>query len=124
MLILMGAQEGDWDELDLAVRQFQTMTTSPPIFAQACVVAPFGLSLGGGCELTLHSDRAVAAAETYIGMVEVGSAFAGWRRTKEMALRAADAVADTPSLDQFELLRKYFELIAIGKVATSAAEEG
>ncbi|MFN7928510.1 MAG: enoyl-CoA hydratase/isomerase family protein [Blastocatellia bacterium] len=123
MLILMGAQEGDWDELAFAVKQFQTMTTSLRYSSKPVVVAPFGLSLGGGCELTLHSDRAVAAAETYIGMVEVGvGLLPGGGGTKEMALRASDAVADTPNLDQFEVLRKNFELIAMGKVATSAIE--
>ncbi len=123
MLILMGAQEGDWDELSFAVKQFQTMTTSLRYSPKPVIVAPFGLSLGGGCELTLHSDRAVAAAETYIGMVEVGvGLLPGGGGTKEMALRASDAVADTPNLDQFEILRKNFELIAMGKVAVSAAE--
>ena len=123
MLILMGAQEGDWDELAFAVKQFQTMTTSLRYSPKPVVVAPFGLSLGGGCELTLHSDRAVAAAETYIGMVEVGvGLLPGGGGTKEMALRASDAVADTPNLDQFEILRKNFELIAMGKVAVSAME--
>ena len=123
MLILMGAQEGDWDELMIGVRQFQTMTMSLRYAPKPVVVAPFGLSLGGGCELTLHSDRAVAAAETYIGLVEVGvGLLPGGGGTKELALRAADAVADTPNLDQFEILRKNFELIAMGKVAVSAAE--
>ena len=123
MLILMGAQEGDWDELMIGVRQFQNMTMSLRYAPKPVVVAPFGLSLGGGCELTLHSDRAVAAAETYIGMVEVGvGLLPGGGGTKEMALRASDAVADTPNLDQFEILRKNFELIAMGKVAVSAME--
>ncbi len=123
MLILMGAQEGDWDELMIGVRQFQNMTMSLRYAPKPVVVAPFGLSLGGGCELTLHSDRAVAAAETYIGLVEVGvGLLPGGGGTKEFALRASDAVADTPNLDQFEILRKNFELIAMGKVATSAAE--
>ncbi len=123
MLILMGAQEGDWDELIIGVRQFQNMTMSLRYAPKPVVVAPFGLSLGGGCELTLHSDRAVAAAETYIGLVEVGvGLLPGGGGTKEMALRASDAVADAPNLDQFEILRKNFELIAMGKVAVSAAE--
>ena len=71
----------------------------------------------------MHSDRAVAAAETYIGLVEVGvGLLPGGGGTKEMAVRASDAVADLPTLDQFEVLKKNFELTAMGKVATSAVE--
>jgi 3-hydroxyacyl-CoA dehydrogenase len=123
MLLLLEAQEGNWDEINLAVKAFQNMTMSLRYSPKPVVVAPFGLTLGGGCELVLHSDRAVAAAETYIGLVEVGvGLIPGGGGTKEMAVRAAQAVADLPSLDQFEVLKRNFELTAMGKVATSAVE--
>ncbi len=121
--LLLGAQAGRWDEVEAGVKAFQDMTMSLRYSPKPVVVAPFQMTLGGGCEMTLHSDRAVAAAETYIGMVEVGvGLLPGGGGTKEMALRASDAVADTPALDQFEILKQSFELIAMGKVSTSAAE--
>jgi 3-hydroxyacyl-CoA dehydrogenase len=123
MMILMAAQEGDWDELALAVRTFQNTVMSLRYSAKPVVVAPHHLTLGGGCEMTMHSDRAVAAAETYIGLVEVGvGLLPAGGGTKEMAVRASDAVADLLTLDQFEVLKKNFELTAMGKVATSAVE--
>jgi 3-hydroxyacyl-CoA dehydrogenase len=123
MMILMGAQEGDWDELALAVRQFQNTVMSLRYSARPVVVAPHHLTLGGGCEMTMHADRAVGAAETYIGLVEVGvGLLPGGGGTKEMAVRAAEAAAATPGVDQFEVLKTNFELTAMGKVATSAAE--
>jgi 3-hydroxyacyl-CoA dehydrogenase len=123
MMILLAAQEGEWDELALAVRQFQNTTMSLRYSPKPVVVAPHHLTLGGGCEMTLHADRAVAAAETYIGLVEVGvGLIPGGGGTKEMAVRASEAVEDLPSLDQFEILKRNFELTAMGKVATSAVE--
>ncbi|MDX2029893.1 MAG: 3-hydroxyacyl-CoA dehydrogenase/enoyl-CoA hydratase family protein [Blastocatellia bacterium] len=123
MMILMGAQEGDWDELALAVRQFQNTVTSLRYSARPVVVAPHHLTLGGGCEMTMHADRAVGAAETYIGLVEVGvGLLPGGGGTKEMAVRAAEAAEASPGVDQFEALKTNFELTAMGKVATSAAE--
>jgi 3-hydroxyacyl-CoA dehydrogenase len=122
-MILMGAQDGDWDELDLAVRQFQNTVVSLRYSPKPVVVAPHGLTLGGGCEMTMHSDRAVANAETYIGLVEVGvGLLPGGGGTKEMALRAADEAAANPGSDHFEVLKRNFELTAMGKVATSATE--
>jgi 3-hydroxyacyl-CoA dehydrogenase len=81
------------------------------------------MTLGGGCEMVLHADRNVADAETYIGLVEVGvGLIPGGGGTKEMAVRAYDAVADNPEVDQFSYLKRYFELVAMAKVATSAVE--
>lgn len=123
MMILMGAQEGDWDELAMGVRQFQNTTMSLRYSARPVVVAPHHLTLGGGCEMVLHSDRAVGAAETYIGLVEVGvGLIPGGGGTKEMAVRASDAASANPGVDHFEVLKHNFELTAMGKVATSAAE--
>ncbi len=123
MMILLAAQEGEWDELALAVRQFQNTTMSLRYSPRPVVVAPHHLTLGGGCEMVLHADRAVAAAETYIGLVEVGvGLIPGGGGTKEMAVRAFEAIEDIPSLDQFEILKRNFEMTAMGKVATSAVE--
>jgi 3-hydroxyacyl-CoA dehydrogenase len=123
MMILLAAQEGEWDELALAIRQFQNTTMSLRYSPKPVVVAPHHLTLGGGCEMVLHADRAIAAAETYIGLVEVGvGLIPGGGGTKEMAVRASDAVEDIPALDPFEALKRNFEMTAMGKVATSAVE--
>jgi len=123
MLLLLEAQEGNWDDINMAVRAFQNMTMSLRYSSKPVVVAPFQMTLGGGCELTLHADRACAAAETYIGLVEVGvGLIPGGGGTKEMALRAGDAVADAPEVDPFTFLKRNFEMVALAKVATSAVE--
>ena len=72
MLLLLEAQEGNWDEIDAMIRTFQKATTGLRYSEVPVVVAPFGLTLGGGCEIVLHGDRVQAAAESYIGLVEVG----------------------------------------------------
>jgi len=123
MMILLAAQEGEWDELAMAVKQFQNTTMSLRYSAKPVVVAPHHLTLGGGCEMVLHCDRAAGAAETYIGLVEVGvGLIPGGGGTKEMAVRAAEIAESTPGADHFELLKHNFELTAMGKVATSAVE--
>ncbi len=123
MMILLGAQEGEWDELALGIRQFQNTTMSLRYSPKPVVVAPHHLTLGGGCEMVLHADRAVAAAETYIGLVEVGvGVIPGGGGTKEMAVRAAEAAENSPGVDQFEVLRANFETAAMAKVATNAVE--
>jgi 3-hydroxyacyl-CoA dehydrogenase len=124
MLVLLGAQEEDWDELDLAIRAFQQATMSLRYSPKPVVVAPFQMTFGGGCEMTLHADRARAAAETYIGLVEVGvgliPAGAG---TKEMLVRALDSIPPgVTEADPFPFVKRVFETIALAKVATSAAE--
>jgi 3-hydroxyacyl-CoA dehydrogenase len=122
MLVLLEAQEQNWDDVDLMIRAFQNVNMRLKTAPRPVVVAPFGLSLGGGCEITLHASRVRAAAETYIGLVEfgVGLVPAGGG-TKEMAIRSLDAVAGTTA-DPFEFVRKTFEIIAMAKVATSAEE--
>src|SRR5262249_60886469 len=103
MMILLGAQEGDWDELELGIRQFQNTTMSLRYSAKPVVVAPHHLTLGGGCEMVLHSDRAVGAAETYIGLVEVGvGLLPAGGGTKEMAVRAAEIAEAANGAHQFE----------------------
>jgi 3-hydroxyacyl-CoA dehydrogenase len=74
MLVLLEAQEGNWDELDLMVRAFQRATMALRLSPVPVVVAPAGLALGGGCEIALHADRVHAAGDTFMGLVEVGVA--------------------------------------------------
>ena len=87
------------------------------------VTAPYGLTLGGGCEISMHGDKVRAAAETYMGQVEVGVGLipAGCG-TKEMTMRAMDAAQNAPDADPLAFLKKTFELLGMGKVATSGPE--
>ena len=123
MLLLLAAQEGDWDEIDLMVRSFQRATMALRQSPVPVVVATAGLALGGGCEIALHADRVQAAAETYIGLVEVGvGLIPAGGGTKEMLARA---VLDNPAMpdpngDLLPHVQRVFETIAFGKVGTSA----
>jgi 3-hydroxyacyl-CoA dehydrogenase len=119
MLLLVAAQEEEWDEIGAMVRSFQRATMSLKYAPKPVVVAPYGLALGGGCEFVLHGPRVVAAAESYLGQVEVGAGLipAGGG-CKELALRAVDAASD--ELDCLNRLRHAFENIALAKVSTSA----
>ena len=93
MLLLLEAQEGNWDEIDLMVRAFQASTQALRYADVPVIVAPAGLTLGGGCEIALHGDRVQAAAESYIGLVEVGvGLIPGGGGTKEMLARAVDGL--------------------------------
>ena len=120
MLVLLEAQEGNWDEIDLMVRSFQNAVIGLRYSPVPVVVAPAGLALGGGCEIVLHGDRVQAAAETYMGQAEVGVGLipAGCG-TKELTVRAIDATM--PGTDPLPGLRRAFETIGFGKVSTSAA---
>ena len=121
MLVLLEAQEGNWDEIDLMVRSFQQAVLDLRYSPVPVVVAPAGLTLGGGCEIVLHGDRVQAAAESYMGQVEVGVGLvpAGCG-TKELSLRARDATA--PGLDALPRLQQAFKIIGFGKVSTSATD--
>jgi 3-hydroxyacyl-CoA dehydrogenase len=121
MLLLLEAQEGNWDEVDLMVRAFQRATTGLKYAAVPVVVAPAGLALGGGCEVALHGDRVQAAAETYMGLVEVGvGLIPAGGGTKEMLVRA---VADLPSsVDPLPFVQRVFEVIGFGKVSSSGGD--
>ena len=121
MLVLLEAQEGNWDEIDLMVRSFQQAILGLRYSPVPVVVAPAGLALGGGCEMVLHADRVQAAAETYMGQVEVGVGLipAGCG-TKELTLRAVDATAS--GTDPLPRLQRAFETIGFGTVSTSAAD--
>jgi 3-hydroxyacyl-CoA dehydrogenase len=120
-LVFMYSIEEDWDELDMMIRQFQNTVARVRFSSIPVVVAPHGLSLGGGCELTLHADAVVAAAETYIGLVEVGvGVIPGGGGTKEMALRVSDGLETGDP--EINALSNVFMNIATAKVATSARQ--
>jgi 3-hydroxyacyl-CoA dehydrogenase len=122
MLLLLEAQEGNWDEVDLMVRAFQNATMALRYAPVPVVVAPAGMTLGGGCEVVLHGDRVQAAAETYMGLVEVGvGLIPAGGGAKEMAVRASEGVT-TLTHDFLPAIQKAFETIGFAKVATSAAE--
>ncbi|HEX8814421.1 MAG TPA: 3-hydroxyacyl-CoA dehydrogenase NAD-binding domain-containing protein [Terriglobales bacterium] len=129
MLLLMLAQEEEWDDVDLAIRQFQEMTQAIKFSPKPVVIAPFGLSLGGGCEMTLHAASRQPHAELYTGLVEVGvGLLPGGGGCKEMTLRAVDAAESIrpggrgESVEMMEAMKRTFETIATAKVATSADE--
>jgi 3-hydroxyacyl-CoA dehydrogenase len=123
MLMLLGAQEEEWDELDLTIRQFQAANMGLKYADVPVVAAPFGLTLGGGCEVCLHCDRVRASAETYMGQVELGVGLVpAGGGTKELALRALDRAAGVEGADPFPFLRRAFDLIAFAKVSMSGAE--
>src|SRR5690349_994352 len=124
MLMLMEAQEENWDELDMMVRVFQNATMSLRYSPKPVVVAPFQMVFGGGCEMVLHADRVRAAGETYIGLVEVGvGIIPAGGGTKEMLLRVMDSIPKgVDDADPFPFVKRAFETIALAKVATSAEE--
>ena len=94
MLVLLEAQEGNWDEIDLMVRAFQDATQALRYADVPVVVAPAGLAIGGGCEIALHGDRVQAAAESYIGLVEAGvGLIPAGGGVKEMLARSVDRAA-------------------------------
>ncbi|MEO9022781.1 MAG: 3-hydroxyacyl-CoA dehydrogenase/enoyl-CoA hydratase family protein [Ginsengibacter sp.] len=120
-MIFMLAAEQDFDELDMAVRLFQNTTMKIRHSSIPVVVAPHGLTLGGGCEICLHADKVQAAAETYIGLVELGvGLIPGGGGTKEFALRASDAIQHNEP--ETIPLQNRFITIGTAKVSTSAFE--
>ncbi len=136
VLLFMLAQEQEWDDIHMAVRQFQNVNVAMKYAPRPVVVAPQGMALGGGCEISLHAARIHAAAEAYLGLVEsgVGLIPAGGG-TKEMLVRANEragisasvAAGFTPAspeldVDLFHALKPVFENIAMAKVGTSAEE--
>ncbi len=120
-MIFMMAVEQEYDELNMAIKYFQDSMMRMRYSAIPTVVAPHGMALGGGCEISLHADKVVAAAETYMGLVEFGvGVIPGGGGSKEMALRAADLFKK----DDVELnvLQEHFLTIGMAKVSTSAYE--
>lgn len=123
MLILMEAQDQNWPELDLMVRQFQKTMGSLRYVNKPVVAAPFGMTLGGGVEASLPADRIQASAETYMGLVETGvGLIPGGGGNKEMLLRWMDGVDPRDRLVLQPLVNRIFEIVAMAKVSTSALE--
>jgi 3-hydroxyacyl-CoA dehydrogenase len=129
MMLLMAVQEEEWDEVDLAVRQFQNMTQAIKFSPKPVVVAPFGMTLGGGCEVALHAAARQPHAELYCGLVEVGvGLLPGGGGCKEITLRALDKAYHVrphgrgESVELMEAMKQAFETVAMAKVSTSAFE--
>jgi 3-hydroxyacyl-CoA dehydrogenase len=131
MQLLLAAQEGEWEDVDLTIRAFQRMTQSIKFCPRPVVVAPYALCLGGGTEISLHGARRQAHAELYMGLVETGvGLIPGGGGTKEFALKATDeavrAFGDASrvaiSTEIVDTMKQAFETIAMAKVSTSAAE--
>jgi 3-hydroxyacyl-CoA dehydrogenase len=123
MLMLVAAQEQEWDELHMGVKQFQNVNLAMKYAPKPVVAAPQGMALGGGCEIGLHAAKIQAAAEAYIGLVETGvGLIPGGGGTKEMLIRANEHAAGGEDLDLFHTLKPVFETMAMAKVGTSAEE--
>jgi len=123
MMLLLAAQEEEWDDINLMVRSLQNAVMRLRYSAKPVVTAPYGLTLGGGCEIAMHGNKVRAAGETYIGLVEVGvGVIPAGCGTKEMTMRAMDAWAKAPDSDPIAYLKNTFTTIGMGKVATSAQE--
>jgi 3-hydroxyacyl-CoA dehydrogenase len=109
-MVLLAAQEQEWDELNAAINRFQQVNMALKYAPKPVIAAPFARTLGGGCEIVLHTTRAQASAETYMGLVEVGvGLIPGGGGCKELLLRHHDP-------------RRVFELIGYAKVSSSAEE--
>src|SRR6202522_2747914 len=129
MLLLMSVQEEEWDDVDLVIRQFQGMTQAIKFSPKPVVVSAFALCLGGGTEISLHAPARQPHAELYMGLVEAGvGLIPAGGGTKEMFLRAVDSAASIrpngrgESVELMEAIKKIFEIVATGKVSTSAEE--
>ncbi len=120
-MIFMMAVEQEYDELNMAIKLFQDTMMRCRYSSIPVIVAPHGMTLGGGCEMSMHADKVVAAAETYIGLVEFGvGVIPGGAGSKEMALRASDLFHKNDV--ELNVLQEYFLTVAMAKVATSAYE--
>lgn len=121
MMLLLGIQEGEWDEIAMSVRQLQNAVMNLRYSSKPTVTAPMGMALGGGCELAMHGDRARAAGETYMGLVEVGvGLIPAGGGVKELVMRSTAGAA--PDEDLFPRIKKVSETIATAKVSASALE--
>jgi 3-hydroxyacyl-CoA dehydrogenase len=129
MQLLLAVQEEDWDEVEMAVKAFQNMTQAIKFCPRPVVVAPYGMCLGGGTEISLHAAARQPHAELYMGLVEAGvGLIPGGGGCKEMVIRSVEAGSSIrpdargEGVEIFEALKKNFETIAMAKVSTSAAE--
>jgi 3-hydroxyacyl-CoA dehydrogenase len=123
MLLLFEAQDGNWEEIDFTVRAFQQANQRMKYCKRPVVAAPFGLTLGGGCEVCLGAGHVLASAETYIGLVELGvGLIPAGGGCKEVLMRNMERRPPVDDLDLFPFVRAAFETIGMAKVATSADE--
>jgi 3-hydroxyacyl-CoA dehydrogenase len=129
MQLLLGIQEEEWDEVEMAVRAFQNMTQAIKFCSRPVVVAPYGMCLGGGVEISLHGAARQPHAELYMGLVEAGvGLIPGGGGCKETTIRSVEAGSSIrpdgrgEGVEVYEALKKNFETIAMAKVSTSAAE--
>jgi 3-hydroxyacyl-CoA dehydrogenase len=129
MQLLLSVQEEEWDEVEMAVKQFQNMTQAIKFCPRPVVVAPYGMCLGGGVEISLHAAARQPHAELYMGLVETGvGLIPGGGGCKEMTIRSIEAGSSIrpdargEGVEIFEALKKNFETIAMAKVSTSAVE--
>jgi 3-hydroxyacyl-CoA dehydrogenase len=129
MQLLLGIQEEEWDEVEMAIRAFQNMTQAIKFCPRPVLVAPYGMCLGGGTEISLHAAARQPHAELYMGLVEAGvGLIPGGGGCKEMTIRSVEAGSSIrpdargEGVEIFEALKKNFETIAMAKVSTSAAE--
>ena len=123
MLILFEIQDENWDDIEFSVKAFQDTLMAIKYFEKPVVAAPFGLTLAGGCEVCLACAKVRAAAETYMGLVEVGvGLIPAGGGTKEMLLRCTEGIPSGVDADLLPFVRKAFETVAMAKVATSAKE--
>mgnify|MGYP001443609633 FL=1 len=122
-LMLMEAQDHNFFELDLVVRQFQNMTMNIKYSEKPIVAAPFNMTLGGGAEVTLPAASVQASIETYIGLVEVGvGLIPGGGGTKELYLKMLRGMPEGVHFDLMKVANAVFERVATAKVSTSAEE--
>ncbi|MBI4885988.1 MAG: enoyl-CoA hydratase/isomerase family protein [Acidobacteria bacterium] len=122
MLLLLEAQEENWEDIDAMVRAFQQANMALRYADVPVIVAPAGLTLGGGCEILLHADRVQAAAESYIGLVEVGvGLIPAGGGTKEMVARAAESM-NPGDTDFLPPIQRAFETVALANVSSSAPD--
>jgi 3-hydroxyacyl-CoA dehydrogenase len=123
MMIAGLVQSGDWKMIDEAVRTFQNTAMRLRMSPFPVVAAPFGLTLGGGCEFSMHSDHVQAHAELYMGLVEVGvGIIPAGGGTKELLFRFSNAFAPYAEADAFDGVKRAFQLIAMGTMSASALE--
>ncbi len=122
-MVVVAAQQGMWETLDEAIRKLQNLNMRMRYFPKPVVVAPAGLALGGGAEVTMHASRVVAHAELYIGLVEMGAGvIPAGGGTKELLRRIINPPLRTANADALPYLQRVFEQIGLAKVATSAEE--
>ena len=121
--VLRQAAAGEWKALEAGVESFQRLVASLRQKPFPVVVAPFGLTLGGGAEMTLHASRVQAHAELYVGLVEVGvGLIPAGGGTKELLFRFSEEIAAYEEADPFEAVKRAFKMIALATTSTSALD--